>query len=71
MLEPDEILEEILSFMVPDCLRGKKVLITAGPTFEAIDAVRGITNLSSGRMGYAGHPVMSAPGLVFFDQRVG
>ena len=53
MLEPDEILEEILSFMVPDCLRGKKVLITAGPTFEAIDAVRGITNLSSGRMGYA------------------
>jgi phosphopantothenoylcysteine decarboxylase/phosphopantothenate--cysteine ligase len=34
-------------------LAGKKVLITAGPTFEAIDPVRGITNLSSGRMGYA------------------
>jgi phosphopantothenoylcysteine decarboxylase/phosphopantothenate--cysteine ligase len=53
MLEPEEILEEVTAFFTPKILTGKKVLITAGPTFEAIDAVRGITNLSSGRMGYA------------------
>ncbi len=53
MLEPEEILEEVIAFFVPKVLLGKKVLITAGPTFEAIDPVRGITNLSSGRMGYA------------------
>ena len=53
MLEPEEILEEVIAFFTPKLLAGKKVLITAGPTFEAIDPVRGITNLSSGRMGYA------------------
>ena len=53
MLEPEEILEAVLAFFAPKVLMGKKVLMTAGPTFEAIDAVRGITNLSSGRMGYA------------------
>jgi phosphopantothenoylcysteine decarboxylase / phosphopantothenate---cysteine ligase len=53
MLEPEEILEEVVAFFTPKLLAGKKVLITAGPTFEAIDPVRGITNLSSGRMGYA------------------
>lgn len=53
MLEPAEILEGVLSFFTPKLLAGKRVLMTAGPTFEAIDAVRGITNLSSGRMGYA------------------
>jgi phosphopantothenoylcysteine decarboxylase/phosphopantothenate--cysteine ligase len=53
MLEPEEILEEVIAFFVPKQLAGKLVLITAGPTFEAIDPVRGITNLSSGRMGYA------------------
>ncbi|WP_371323103.1 bifunctional phosphopantothenoylcysteine decarboxylase/phosphopantothenate--cysteine ligase CoaBC [Dechloromonas sp. ZY10] len=53
MLEPEEILEEIRVFFTPKILAGRKVLMTAGPTFEAIDAVRGITNLSSGRMGYA------------------
>lgn len=53
MLEPEEILEEVISFFTPKILAGKSVLITAGPTFEAIDPVRGITNLSSGRMGYA------------------
>jgi phosphopantothenoylcysteine decarboxylase/phosphopantothenate--cysteine ligase len=53
MLEPEEILEEVIAFLTPKLLAGKKVLITAGPTFEAIDPVRGITNLSSGRMGYA------------------
>jgi phosphopantothenoylcysteine decarboxylase / phosphopantothenate---cysteine ligase len=53
MLEPEEIVEELIAFFTPKLLAAKKVLITAGPTFEAIDPVRGITNLSSGRMGYA------------------
>ena len=53
MQEPAEILEEVIAFFTPKVLTGKRVLITAGPTFEAIDPVRGITNLSSGRMGYA------------------
>jgi len=53
MLEPEELLEEVIAFFTPKVLAGKQVLITAGPTFEAIDPVRGITNLSSGRMGYA------------------
>ena len=53
MLEPEEILEDVMAFFAPKVLAGKNVLITAGPTFEAIDPVRGITNLSSGRMGYA------------------
>ena len=53
MLEPEELLEAVVDFFVPKLLAGRRVLITAGPTFEAIDPVRGITNLSSGRMGYA------------------
>ncbi|MBL8428550.1 MAG: bifunctional phosphopantothenoylcysteine decarboxylase/phosphopantothenate--cysteine ligase CoaBC [Dechloromonas sp.] len=53
MLEPEELMEEVVAFFTPKLLAGRKVLITAGPTFEAIDPVRGITNLSSGRMGYA------------------
>jgi phosphopantothenoylcysteine decarboxylase/phosphopantothenate--cysteine ligase len=53
MLEPADILEEVIAFFTPKLLAGRKVLITAGPTFEAIDPVRGITNLSTGRMGYA------------------
>jgi phosphopantothenoylcysteine synthetase/decarboxylase len=53
MLEPEEILQVLLAFFTPKLLAGRKVLMTAGPTFEAIDPVRGITNLSSGRMGYA------------------
>jgi phosphopantothenoylcysteine decarboxylase/phosphopantothenate--cysteine ligase len=53
MLEPGELLEDIVSFFQPKVLSGKKVLITAGPTFEPIDPVRGITNLSSGKMGFA------------------
>jgi phosphopantothenoylcysteine decarboxylase/phosphopantothenate--cysteine ligase len=53
MLEPDELLEAVLAFLAPKRLAGRKVLVTAGPTFEAIDTVRGITNLSSGKMGYA------------------
>jgi phosphopantothenoylcysteine decarboxylase/phosphopantothenate--cysteine ligase len=53
MLEPPELLEDIVAFFQPKVLAGKKVLVTAGPTFEAIDPVRGITNLSSGKMGFA------------------
>src|SRR3954464_3888059 len=53
MLEPEEILEAVSAFFAPKRLAGRKVLVTAGPTFEAIDTVRGITNLSSGKMGYA------------------
>jgi phosphopantothenoylcysteine decarboxylase / phosphopantothenate---cysteine ligase len=53
MLEPEDILEQVEAFFVPKRLAGCKLLMTAGPTFEAIDPVRGITNLSSGRMGYA------------------
>jgi len=53
MLEPDELLLEVIAFFQPKTLRGKRMLITAGPTFEPIDPVRGITNLSSGKMGFA------------------
>jgi len=53
MLEPEEIVEEIEAFFQPKLLAGKRVLVTAGPTEEAIDPVRAITNASSGRMGYA------------------
>jgi len=53
MLEPEEIAEEVIAHCQPKVLAGRRVLLTAGPTFEAIDPVRGITNLSSGRMGYA------------------
>jgi phosphopantothenoylcysteine decarboxylase / phosphopantothenate---cysteine ligase len=53
MLEPAELLEDIIAFFQPKVLTGQHVLITAGPTFEAIDPVRGITNLSSGKMGFA------------------
>ena len=53
MLEPAEITEQVIAFFQKKTLAGKKVLITAGPTFEAIDPVRGITNHSSGKMGFA------------------
>ncbi len=53
MLEPTEIAEQVIAFFQKKSLLGKKVLITAGPTFEAIDPVRGITNHSSGKMGFA------------------
>ena len=53
MLEPEQLLEEVVAAFQPKVLAGKRVLITAGPTFEPIDPVRGITNLSSGKMGYA------------------
>ena len=53
MLEAQELLEDVIAFFQPKALAGQKVLVTAGPTFEAIDPVRGITNLSSGKMGFA------------------
>ncbi|MES2296979.1 MAG: bifunctional phosphopantothenoylcysteine decarboxylase/phosphopantothenate--cysteine ligase CoaBC [Pseudomonadota bacterium] len=53
MLEPLDLLEELVAAFQPKVLNGRRVLITAGPTYEAIDPVRGITNLSSGKMGYA------------------
>ena len=53
MLEAGELLEEVVALLTPKSLAGQRVLITAGPTFEAIDPVRGITNLSSGKMGFA------------------
>ena len=53
MLEPEEILAEVIAYFQPKLLKGRSVLMTAGPTFEAIDPVRGITNLSSGKMGFA------------------
>ena len=53
MLEPLELLDDLVAFFQPKPLVGHQVLITAGPTYEAIDPVRGITNLSSGKMGFA------------------
>lgn len=53
MLEAETLAQEITSALSSHELQGNKVLVTAGPTYEAIDAVRGITNRSSGKMGYA------------------
>jgi phosphopantothenoylcysteine decarboxylase / phosphopantothenate---cysteine ligase len=53
MLEPQDLLEEVVAFFQPKVVQGQHWLITAGPTFEPIDPVRGITNLSSGKMGFA------------------
>jgi phosphopantothenoylcysteine decarboxylase/phosphopantothenate--cysteine ligase len=53
MLEPADILGEIQRLFKPGVLAGKRVLVTAGPTEEAVDPVRVLTNRSSGKMGYA------------------
>jgi len=53
MLEVEALLESMEASQQPKLLAGKKLLVTAGPTYEAIDAARGITNQSSGKMGYA------------------
>jgi phosphopantothenoylcysteine decarboxylase/phosphopantothenate--cysteine ligase len=53
MLEPEELRDAVIAFFQPKVLRGRHLLVTAGPTFEALDPVRGITNLSSGKMGFA------------------
>jgi phosphopantothenoylcysteine decarboxylase/phosphopantothenate--cysteine ligase len=53
MLEAAALRDELIAFFQPKRLAGRSVLVTAGPTYEAIDPVRGITNLSSGKMGFA------------------
>ena len=53
MREAAQLAQDIAAFFQPKMLSGKKILVTAGPTYEAIDTVRGITNRSSGKMGYA------------------
>ena len=53
MSEPEAIVQELEELNVPKILQGKKILITAGPTREALDPVRYLTNRSSGKMGYA------------------
>ncbi|MFL9873127.1 bifunctional phosphopantothenoylcysteine decarboxylase/phosphopantothenate--cysteine ligase CoaBC [Paraburkholderia megapolitana] len=53
MLEPEATYEAIASFFHPKVLAGRRLLLTAGPTFEPLDPVRGITNRSSGKMGFS------------------
>ena len=53
MLEPDALCDDLIALFQPKVLAGRRVLVTAGPTFEAIDPVRGLTNRSSGKMGFA------------------
>ena len=53
MLEAQELIQDVVAFFQPKVLSSQHVLISAGPTYEAIDPVRGITNLSSGKMGFA------------------
>ena len=53
LADVDTIVEAIASFAIPQNLKGKRILVTAGPTRELIDPVRYITNRSSGKMGYA------------------
>ena len=53
MLEPAELLADLIAFFQPKLLAGRRILVNAGPTFEPIDPVRGISNRSSGRMGFA------------------
>ena len=53
MLEPAQLLDDVTAFFQPKLLSGQHVLVTAGPTFEALDPIRGITNHSSGKMGFS------------------
>ena len=53
MLEATELHDAVVGFFQPKVLAGRRVLLTAGPTFEALDPVRGLTNPSSGKMGFA------------------
>jgi phosphopantothenoylcysteine decarboxylase/phosphopantothenate--cysteine ligase len=53
MLEAADLLDDLIAHFQPKVLQGRRLLITAGPTFEPIDPVRGITNHSSGKMGFA------------------
>jgi len=79
MLEPEELVEALAEDFAPPSWRGRRVLITAGPTHEAIDPVRYIANRSSGRMGFAiaeavrqrGGEVTLVAGPVTLDTPVG
>lgn len=53
LLEAEELFDALVAQLAGKRLAGKRVLLTAGPTFEALDPVRGLTNVSSGRMGFA------------------
>jgi phosphopantothenoylcysteine decarboxylase/phosphopantothenate--cysteine ligase len=53
MLEAEELFDALCAFFQPKLLAGRRVLLTAGPTFEVLDPVRGLTNISSGKMGFA------------------
>jgi phosphopantothenoylcysteine decarboxylase/phosphopantothenate--cysteine ligase len=53
MLEPEQLLDECMALYIAPVLKDQRILVTAGPTFERIDTVRAITNMSSGKMGYA------------------
>ena len=53
MLEAAELVETLIAFLQPKLLPSVHVLLTAGPTFEPLDPVRGLTNSSSGKMGFA------------------
>lgn len=53
MIEPEEVVDMLGGVLAPRLLEGRRVLITAGPTYEAIDPIRGVTNRSSGRQGFA------------------
>ena len=52
MIEPSEVLDLLPGLLSPKPLAGKRMIVTAGPTFEPIDDVRGITNRSSGLQGF-------------------
>ena len=62
MLEAEELAVAMVGHYQPKALSGLRALVTAGPTFEAIDPVRGITNRSSGKMGYAIAQVLAESG---------
>ncbi len=53
MLEPQQLFDALVAHLQPKLLAGRKVLLTVGATFEALDPVRGLTNRSSGKMGFA------------------
>lgn len=53
MLEPEDLIDALISQQAGDSLRGLRIVVSAGPTFEDLDPVRFIGNRSSGRMGFA------------------